>query len=85
MTAMACATTPFKPGDRVIWVRSPGRSILEAWKVERIPGVVVSICRRRVKITVRLGETEKLAIVDPENLIGDDGNGELFPRKDESA
>lgn len=72
MTAMRSATSEFKSGDRVIWVRSPGRSILEAWKVEQVPGVVVGVCRHRVKISVRFGESEKLAIVDPENLIGDD-------------
>jgi hypothetical protein len=73
------------PGDRVVWVRSPGRPILEAWKVERVPGVVVGVCRHRVKISLQLGEAEKLAIVDPENLIGDDGNGEFFLRPDNSA
>ena len=69
-----------KPGDRVVWGRSPGRSILEAWNVEQVPGVVVGVCRHRVKIWVRLGETERLATVDPENLIGDDGSEELFPQ-----
>ena len=62
-----------KPGDRVIWVRSPERSILDSWRVQRIPGVVVRIYRHRVKIRVRLDETERLAIVDPENLSDDDG------------
>ena len=82
---MRAATSQFKPGDRVIWVRSPGRSILEAWKVEQVPGVVVGVCRHRVKISVQLGEAEKLAIVDPENLIGDDADGELFSQRDNSA
>ena len=82
---MRAATSQFKPGDRVIWVRSPGRSILEAWKVEQVPGVVVGVCRHRVKISVQLGEAEKLAIVDPENLIGDDADGELFSRLGNSA
>ena len=73
-----------KPGDRVIWVRSPGRSILEAWKVERIPGVVVCVCRHRIKITVRSGGRDRLAIVDPENLIGDDGNCEPCSQLDKT-
>ncbi len=68
-----------KPGDSVIWIRCPEHSILDGWRVQRIPGVVVRIYRRRVKISIRLDETERLVIVDPENLIGDDENGELFP------
>jgi hypothetical protein len=71
MTRVRVAKSCFKPGDRVVWVRSPGRSILESWKVQRVPGMVVGICRQRVKITVRLGGSARLAIVDPENLIND--------------
>ena len=82
---MACTTTQFKPGDRVIWVRSPERSILEAWKVERVPGIVVRLCRRRVGIRVQLDGIDKLAIVDPENLIGDDGNDEGISQLDNST
>ena len=74
-----------KPGDRVIWVRSPGRSILDAWKIERVSGVVVKVCRHRVKISAQLGAAEKLAIVDPENLIGDDGNDEGISQLDNST
>jgi hypothetical protein len=36
----------------------------------------VRLCRRRIGIRVRLSGIEKLAIVDPENLIGGDANGE---------
>ena len=54
-----------KPGDRVIWLRSPGRSFLTGWRVEAISGVVVRVCPRRVRIRVRVGG------VDPENVIGD--------------
>ena len=82
---MRTATSQFKPGDRVIWVRSPGRSILEARKVERVPGIVVGVCQHRVKICVRLGETERVATVAPENLIGDDGTGEFSSQQDNSA
>jgi hypothetical protein len=80
MTRVRVTKSCFKPGDRVIWVRSPGRSILEDWKVERVSGVVVKVLRHRVKICVRLGETERLTTVVPENLIGDDENGDLSPR-----
>jgi hypothetical protein len=73
-----------KSGDRIVWLRSPGRSILEAWKVERIAGVVVGVCRRRVKVLVRLGQTTKLVIVDPDNLICDDEDGGTVSRPDDS-
>jgi hypothetical protein len=36
----------------------------------------VRVSRRRVGIRVRLDSIDKLAIVDPENLIADDGSDE---------
>ncbi len=56
-------------GDRVIWVRSPGRSILTGWKVVHIRGIVVRVCNCKIKIKVLLGKQEKTVNVDPENLI----------------
>ena len=64
-----------KPGDRVIWLRSPGRSFLTGWRVQAIPGEIVRVCRRRIRIRVRLGGSEKLVIVDPENVICEDEAG----------
>ena len=58
-----------RPGDRVIWLRSPGRSILSRWKVEEIPGVVVRICRYRILIRVQIEKKEKVVSVDPDNLL----------------
>jgi hypothetical protein len=58
-----------QPGDRVIWLRSRGRSFLTGWRVERIPGVVERVLRCRVGIRVRLTGTEKVAIVNPDNLL----------------
>jgi len=63
-----------KPSDRVIWLRSPGRSFLTGWRVERIPGVVERVWRRRVGIRVRLDGIEKLAVVDPDNLLPEECN-----------
>jgi hypothetical protein len=57
-----------KPGDRIIWLRSPGRSILSGWRVQQIPGVIIRVCRHRIRIKVRLAGCEKLVIVDPENV-----------------
>jgi hypothetical protein len=74
-----------KPSNRVIWVRSPERSILDGWKVQRVPGVVVRIYRHRVEIRIRSGERERLAIVDPENLISNDRTGETCSEPGSSA
>lgn len=60
-----------KPGDRVIWLCSPGRSILAGWRVQHIPAIVVSICRRRVRIRILHG-VGKIVSVEPENLIGEE-------------
>jgi hypothetical protein len=64
-----------KPGDRVIWLRSPGRSFLTGWRVSAIPGEVVRVCRRRIRIKVRLAGSEKLVTVDPENVLTSDEAG----------
>jgi len=66
-----------KPGDRVIWLRSPGRSFLTGWRVRAIPGEVVRVCRRRIRIKVRLAGSEKLVTVDPENVLTSDEAGWL--------
>lgn len=57
-----------QPGDRVIWLRSPGRSILSGWRVKEIPGVVVRICRCRILLRVQIEKKEKVVGVDPNNL-----------------
>ena len=58
-----------KAGDRVIWLRSRGRSILSGWRVQQIPGVITRVCPQRIRIRVRLAGCEKLVIVDPENVL----------------
>lgn len=58
-----------KPGDCVIWLRSPGRSILSGWRVQRIPGAIVRLCRHRIWIRVLIGGKEELVKVDPENVL----------------
>jgi hypothetical protein len=58
-----------KPGDHVIWLRSPGRSFLTGWKVAQIPATVVRVCPRRIKIRIFLNAKEKTVTVDPDNVI----------------
>ena len=58
-----------QPGDRVIWLRSPGRSFLTGWRVAQIPAIVVRVCPRRIKIKVLLDAREKTVNVDPDNLL----------------
>jgi hypothetical protein len=58
-----------QPGDRVIWLRSPGRSFLTGWKVTQLPATVVPVCPRRTKIRALLDAQEKTVNVDPDNLI----------------
>ena len=58
-----------KPGDRVIWLRSPGRSFLTGWRVAEIPAIVVRVCPRRIKIRVFLNAKEKTVMVDSDNVI----------------
>ncbi len=58
-----------KPGDRVIWLHSPGCSFLTGWRLQRIPGVIIRICKRRIRVKVQLSGMEKLVNVSPENAI----------------
>jgi hypothetical protein len=58
-----------KPGDRVLWVHSPRRSFLSGWRVQKIPGEIVRICSRCLRIRVFVGGKEKVVNVDPDNVI----------------
>ena len=58
-----------KPGDRVIWLYSPGRSFLSGCGVKEVPGVIVGVCKRRIRIRVHLDGKTKVVNVDPENVI----------------
>jgi len=69
---MKPAAIPFKPGDRVIWLHSPGRSFLTGWRVKRIPGIIERICASRIRIKVLLGGREKIVCVRPENVLSEE-------------
>jgi ribosomal protein L21E len=58
-----------KPGDRVLWLHSPRRSFLSGWRVQRVPGVIVRVCRRCLRIRVFVGGKEKVVNLNPENVI----------------
>ncbi len=68
-----------KAGDRVIWLRSPGRSILSGWRVQKIPGVIMRVCRQRIRIRVQLAGCERLVIVDPENVLQEEEEYKAIP------
>jgi hypothetical protein len=79
---MKTATSQFKSGDRVIWLRSPGRSFLTGWRVQEVPGVITRICRRRIRIRIWRDGREKLVNVDPENVLGQEHNCDCSRRDD---
>jgi hypothetical protein len=58
-----------KAGERIIWLHSPKRSILKGWRLQRIPGEIIRVCRRRIKIRVWLRGRERLVTVDPDNVL----------------
>jgi hypothetical protein len=58
-----------KPGEHIIWIRSPKHSILSGWRLEKIPGEIVRICRRRICIRVWMRGEERYVYVNPENLL----------------
>jgi len=60
-----------KPGDRVIWLHSPGRSFLSGWRVAATPGIIVRIHPKRIRIVVKMGKRERQVNVDPENVISE--------------
>ncbi len=71
-----------KAGDRVIWLRSPGRSILSGWRVQKIPGVIMRVCRQRIRLKVQLAGCERLVIVDPENVLREEEEPDAIPPSD---
>ena len=58
-----------KPGDRVIWLYSRKRSFVVGCRVQRVPGEVVRVCKRRIRLRVVLPDTEKLVNVSPKNVM----------------
>lgn len=61
-----------KAGDRVIWLHSPKRSILKGWRPMRIPGVIVRVGRKRIRIRVWIRGNLRCVNVDPDNVLGGD-------------
>ena len=58
-----------KAGERVVWLHSPGHSFLTGWRLQRIPGEIVRICRRLIRIRICVEGKERLVCVDPENVL----------------
>jgi hypothetical protein len=61
-----------KPGDRVIWLYSRKRSFVVGCGVRRIPGEVMKVCRRRIRLKVLLHGKDRLVNVSPDNVICED-------------
>jgi len=62
---MSISTGKKKPGDRVIWLSSPGRSILTGWRVQQITGEIVRVCKHRLRIRIGIAGQERIVSVDP--------------------
>ena len=58
-----------KPGDRVIWLYLKKRSFVVGCGVRRIPGVIVRVCKRRIRLKMLLPGTERLVNVNPDKVI----------------
>ena len=57
-----------KTGDTVIWLYSKKRSFVTGCRIQRIPGVVIRICRYRLRILVSIEGREKIVNEDPDNV-----------------
>jgi hypothetical protein len=58
-----------KPGDRVTWLYSRKRSFMVGCGVQRIPAVIIRVCRRRIRLEVLLPGTKRVVNVNPDNVI----------------
>ncbi len=45
-----------------------GRSFIRGWRVEEITGEIIRVCKNRISIRVRLGGSENVLNVKPENV-----------------
>jgi len=63
-----------KQSNRVIWLFSRKRPVLVGHGVQRVPAVIVRVCKRRIRPRMLLSETEKLVNVNPDNVICEDEN-----------
>jgi len=58
-----------KPGDHVIWLYSRKRSFVVGYGGRRIPGEVIRICKRRVRIKILDPGKKRVVNVSPDNVI----------------
>ena len=54
-----------------MWLYSKKRSFVTGYRLPPIPGVIIRVCRRRIRLNVKLLAVEKLVNVSPENVICD--------------
>jgi hypothetical protein len=58
-----------QPGDCVIWLYSKKRSFVVGCGVQRVPAIIMRICKRRIRLKVFLHGMGKLVNVSPDNVI----------------
>jgi|APIni6443716594_1056825.scaffolds.fasta_scaffold212992_1 hypothetical protein len=58
-----------KQGNRGIWLYSRKSSILVGRGMQRVPAVIVRVCKRWIRLRVLLSGSERLVNVNPDNVI----------------
>ncbi len=61
-----------QPGDRVIWLYSRKRSFVVGHGVQRIPAVIIRVCKQKIRLKAQLPGMERAVNVDPDNVIFED-------------
>jgi hypothetical protein len=60
----------FRPGGRIIWLYSKKRSfVVGCGVVQRIPAVIIQICKSRIRLMVLEPGTKKVVNVSPDNVV----------------
>ena len=58
-----------QPGERVIWLYSRKRSFVVGYGVQRIPAVIIRVCKRKIRLRAQLPGMERTVNVNPDNVI----------------
>jgi hypothetical protein len=58
-----------QPGNSVIWLYSRKRSFAVNHGVQRIPAVILRVCKRKIRLRTQLPGMEKTVDIDPDPVI----------------